>query len=199
MEASDLFIISIPTHDNRAVPKSVETLIGAAKILGRPHFLNVQQGTGLANTRNKCLQGIRERLPAGTGFAYTFWLDSDIAIEEPAEAIADYVRQAERDGLSFTGSYCVTIDQSKRVSTSVYNQSSVSYDPGELHAAKPFGLRITHAGLGLCYIRMPLAYEFRTQGNDLEDLLFFRDNPEIDARYVPISNFHLKTVLLPFR
>jgi hypothetical protein len=176
----------------------VEKLIEVADVLRRPHFLNDKQGTGLANTRNKCMAGIREKVGGGE-YAYTFWLDSDILIDEPAQTIADYVIEAEKQDVSFTGSYCLSISQSLRVSTSVYNERSVSYNPEELHSVKPFELKVMHSGLGLCYIKMPLAYEFRTQGNELEDLLFFRDNPTLDVRYVPISNSHIKMVGLPFR
>jgi hypothetical protein len=194
----DIFIISIATHDNRAVPKSVRNLLEVASLLKRPAFLNVQQGTGIANTRNKCMQAVRERFPEAT-HAYMFWLDSDIVIEEDPQTMADYVLEAEKRGLSFSGSYCIMSEIANRISTSVYNDESISYNPEVLKASAPFDLKLLHSGLGLCYIKMPLKYEFRTQGTDLEDLLFFRDNPEVDIRYVPISNNHIKTIWLPFR
>lgn len=61
--SSDYFILSMPTNDGRAVPKSIMDLISVAAILKRKFLLNVQTGTGLANTRQKCTDAIKEMFP----------------------------------------------------------------------------------------------------------------------------------------
>ncbi|MEM3839295.1 MAG: hypothetical protein QXF01_01810 [Candidatus Micrarchaeaceae archaeon] len=71
-----------------------------------------------------------------------------------------------------------------------------SYTDDELRSAKPFELKRAYSGLGLCYVKAPLDYAFRAEGQAGEDRLFFTDNHEIDLRYVPIPNYHIKPALL---
>ncbi len=194
---SDFFILSIITHDNRAVAKSVIDLKIVSEILGRHFVLNVQSGTGITNARTKCLDAIKAQFP-GENSAYTFWLDSDIILNESPQTIAGYIKEAESRGISFTGNYRivdnVTSKQWNVVAPSL--TSSAHYTDEQLAAASPFDLKCAFSGLGLCYMKMPLNYKFRQIGHELEDLLFFKDNQDIDLRYVPIANYHMKVVNL---
>ncbi len=191
---SECFIVSIPTPDNRAVPKSVMDLTTVATALNRKLILNVQTASGIANGRQKCLNAIRDLFP-GEESAYTFWLDSDICITYPNQ-IADFVLEAERSGLSFTANYHAIDNNTGKIWNTVKKSGEESYTDDELKAAKPFELRCAYAGLGLCYVKAPLSYRFRTEGHVLEDHLFFKENPGIDLRYVPIPNYHMKTVYI---
>ncbi|MDE1871286.1 MAG: hypothetical protein KGI06_03535 [Candidatus Micrarchaeota archaeon] len=198
-KSGECLILSMPTHDGRAVPKSVMDLMGVASILKRRFLLNAQTGTGLANTRQKCIDAIREMFP-GENEAYMFWLDSDMVLMEDPKRIAGYITEAERIGASFTTN-CRSIDGN----TGKISNTIVKGDPGnyeaytdeELRNAKPLETRCAYSGLAVCYIKTPLDYRFRTEGHDLEDFLFFKDN-RIDLKYAPISNMHIKSINLSF-
>lgn len=198
MDLSEFFILSIATHDDRAVPKSVMDLFNVAMIAQKKFLLNVQGGTGISHARNKCVSSIRNQFP-GEKSAWMFWLDSDVVLNEPVEKIAEFVKEAEKRDLSFAGNYPVVDNASHKIWNTVHKEPNVSYTTEELANASPFELKVSHAGLGLCYLKMPLGYEFHNEGEDPEDLLFFRENPDLDVRYVPISNFHMKTVWLDGR
>ncbi len=191
---SECFIVSIPTHDNRAVPKSVMDLMTVSMALNRKLVLNVQTGTGITNGRQKCINMVKERFP-NEKHIYMFWLDSDICITYPNQ-IAEFVREAEKSGLSFTANYRVIDNNTRHIWNTVKKESTESFTDEELKGAKPFELKCAYAGLGLCYIRTPLDYTFRTEGQTGEDRLFFKENKGIDLRYVPIPNYHMKTVYI---
>ena len=196
-DSSDFFILSIVTHDSRAIAKSVVDLKIVSEVLGRHFVLNVQSGTGITNARTKCLKAIKDQFP-DEDMAYTFWLDSDIILNESPRNIAEYVREAERLGVSFTGNYRIidNVTNKKWNVVAPSLTSSAHYTDEQLAAAKPFELRCAFSGLGLCYMKMPLDYRFRQEGQELEDFFFFKDNPDMNLRYVPISNYHMKSVPL---
>ncbi len=192
---SDCFIVSIPAPDNRAVPKSIMDLMTVSLVLKRKLILNVQTGSGITFARQKCLNAIGEMFP-GERHVYTFWLDSDICITYP-DQIADFVMEAEKSGLSFTGNYHVIDNNNNgKIWNIAKKENTESYTDEELQAASPFQLKCAYAGLGLCYVRTPTEYKFRTEGQVGEDRLFFTDNRDIDLRYVPIPNYHMKTVYI---
>lgn len=190
----DYFILSVPTQDSRAVPKSIMDLMTVSEVLKRKFVLNVQNGTGVANVRQKCIDTIKKMFP-NEKFVYTFWLDSDIVITYPNK-VADFIIEAEKLGVSFTGNYHALKDNTGEVHNTVWKNGTQPYTNEELDTAKPFDLKVYASGLGLCYIKTPLNYEFRTEGHKGEDYLFLQDNPEIDLRYVPIPNYHIKTVYI---
>ncbi len=193
--ASDLFIVAIASPDNRAVARSVATLVTVSQLLNRPFMLNVQSGTGITNARTMGLEALRKQFPQDKE-AYLFWLDSDITIDESPQAIADLIREAERLGVSFTASYHVVDNASKQTWSVVGKKYPYHYTDEELSRARPFELKCEYSGLGLCYKKTPLDYRFRMEGHDLEDLFFFRDNPGIDMRYAPIANRHMKAMYI---
>jgi hypothetical protein len=200
-DPSDYFILSIPTHDGRAVPKSIMDLMSVAAILKRQFLLNVQTGTGIANTRQKCTDTVKTSFPDEKN-VYIFWLDSDILLMENPKKIADYIVEAENRGLSFTTNY-LGIDSytGKTFNTAMKGDTenyAEYYTDKELKNAKPFELKCAYSGFGIGYIKTPLDYKFKTIGHEQEDFLFFKDNKTIDLRYVPISNVHIKTVNLVF-
>jgi hypothetical protein len=193
-DLSELFIVSIPTHDERTVGKSLVCLMSVSAILGRKFLPNIQFGTNVSNVRTKCVDAIRKAFP-NKEWAYMFWIDSDIIINEDPAVIAKYVLEAEKSGVSFTGNY-KAMDMQTKDSWNIAVKNEEPYTDNELGSAKPFELKCKSAGLGLCYIKTPLNYSFRDDGHDLEDLLFFKDNPQIDLRYVPIKNSHIKSTHL---
>jgi hypothetical protein len=190
--SKDYLILSIPTHDGRAVPKSIMDIMTVSTVLDRKFVLNVQTGTGLANTRQKCTEVIKE-LFSEEDHVYTFWLDSDITITNPNK-IAEFVVEAERLGVSFTANYQGMDSNTGQRWNTVKKRYPESYTDEELRKSKPFELKCAYSGLGLCYIKTPLNYKFRTEGHTLEDRLFFEDNKQIDLRYVPIPNSHSKQI-----
>lgn len=194
-KSSDFFILSIASHDNRAVAKSITDLMNVATLLERPFLLNIQGGTGITNARTKCLETLKGQFP-NEDSVYTFWLDSDIVITENPQNIANLIKEAEKLGVSFTANYRVIDNIANQMWNVVANKYPNHYTDDELANAKPFELKCEYSGLGLCYIKTPLNYKFRMEGHDLEDLFFFKDNPSIDLRYAPISNVHMKTVFL---
>lgn len=194
-KSSDYFILSVATRDNRVVAKSLADMINISSILQRHFVLNVQAGTGIVSSRTKCIEAIKKWFP-GEDRVYTFWLDSDIVLNEKPETIAEYVKEAERRNMAFAGNYHVIDNNTNQMWNTVAKKHPNHYTNEELASAKPFELKCEYAGLGLCYINTPTNYMFRTVGHDLEDMLFFKDNPDIDLRYVPISNVHMKTVYI---
>jgi len=194
------FIVSIASRDGSAMPDSIATLKDVAEILKRPFVRNFGHGTGLAATRNACMAKLREASP-GAKELYVFWLDSDIVIEEDPATIAKYVLEAEEKGVSFTGAYCSLNPDTHEMGFSVSDQDGLTLSQEKLkeYASEPFRLRCKYSGLGLCYLKMPMDYTFRTSGMELEDRLFLIDNPQVDVRYVPIANIHNKLIRLRFR
>lgn len=199
-KSTEYFILSMPTHDGRGIPKSVMDMMGVAAILKRKFLLNVQTGTGVANTRQKCIDAIKERFPDEKE-AYMFWLDSDMVLIDDPKKIADYIVEAERKNVSFTTN-CRSIERDTgRVSNTIAKgeiDHAERYTDNELRGAKPFEMKCAYSGMAVCYIKTPLDYKFRTVDHFLEDFLFFKDNPTVDLRYVPISNIHIKTINLAF-
>jgi hypothetical protein len=191
--SSDFFTVSIIARDERAVAKSIANLMSVSIILKRQFGLNVGTGTGVASARTRCLEALKKQFPE-EGSAYTFWLDSDILITESPMKIAEYVKEAEERGVSFTANYHVVNTSNERWNVAGRADGARPYNDDELENAKPFELKVGFSGLGLCYIKMPLDYKFRDVGYELEDSFFFKDNPSLDLRYVPISNSHLKLV-----
>lgn len=191
---SEYFILSIISHDNRAVAKSIAAMMSVSIILKRQFVLNMQTGTGIANARTKCLESIKKQFP-NEDSVYTFWLDSDIIINEKPEVIAQYILDAEKKGVSFTGSYHVVDNTTSQKWNVVGKQYPKHYTDDELKSAKPFELKAEYSGLGLCYIKTPLSYKFRTEEHEGEDTFFYRDN-KVDLWYVPISNSHMKTMYI---
>lgn len=187
------FILSIPAYDERAVPKSILVFKEVADILHRTFALNVQSSSSVAITRQKCLTEIRRLMPNAKE-AYTFWLDSDIHITEEPEKIAEYIVEAEKMNVSFTGNYIIVDNNVRNVWNVITKKDKIHYTPEELLSAKAFELKCEKSGLGLCYIKTPIDYEFRTTGRISEDDFFYEDNPQLDLRYVPIANYHIKTI-----
>jgi hypothetical protein len=195
-DISDYFILSIATHDGRAIPKSVVDMKHMCEVfLKRKFILNLGTGTGLANTRQKCMDGLKALIP-NEEYAYTFWLDSDITINESLESIAKYIIDAEKLGVSFTANYKGIDASTGEIWNTVWKDYPVYYTDEELRNANPLELKCWGSGLGLSYIKMPIKYEFREQGHYLEDYLLFKDNPKIDLRYARISNTHHKSIHL---
>ena len=192
---SDYFVVSIISHDNRAVAKSIADLGAVANILGRRFILNMQIGTGIPPARQRCLDAIKKFFPDQKE-AYTLWIDSDIILNDNPDTIAKYITEAEQRGVSFTANYRTIDVLANRMWNVAGPEWGKHYTDDELKNAKPFDLKCGNSGLGLCYLKMPLDYKFRMTHNEGEDEIFFRENPSLDVRYVPITNLHMKTVYL---
>lgn len=126
-----------------------------------------------------------------------FWIDSDILLLENPKNIADFILEAEKKSLSFTTNYRA-IDNNKGLILNTAASRDKRYTDSDLKNAKPFELKCVDSGLGIGYIKTPLEYKFNTSAHYLDDYMFFKDNPAIDVRYVPISNIHIKTINLLF-
>lgn len=195
-DPSDFLLVSIITRDERAVAKSIANLMSVSIILNRQFALNTGTGTGIANARTRCLEALKRQFPDQESI-YTFWLDSDILITENPMTIANYIKQAEEQKVSFTANYHVAVSPSEKWNVVVKEDMSRPYTDEELASAKPFELKAGLSGLGLCYLKTPLGYKFRDMGYELEDSFFFKDNAAaMDLRYVPISNQHIKLMYI---
>jgi hypothetical protein len=194
-KSSDFFILSIVSHDNRVVAKSLADMMNVAAMLKRSFLLNVQSGTGITNSRTKCLEALKKQFHEEKS-VYTFWMDSDIVLTEDPAKIVEYILEAEKTGASFTGNYHVIDNETNQMWNVVGKEYPNHYTEEELKSATPFSLKCGYSGMGLCYVKSPVDYNFRTEGHDLEDMFFFKDNKDIDLRYVPISNVHIKSVYI---
>lgn len=193
---SDFFIVSIISRDERAVAKSIANLMSVSIILNRQFALNIGTGTGIASARTRCLEVIKKQFPDQESL-YMFWLDSDVLITESPMTIAGYIKEAEKQNVSFTANYHVVKTNNEKWNVVGKEDMSRPYTDDELAAAKPFELKVGLSGLGLCYLKMPLDYIFMDKGYELEDAFFFRDNAsKLDLRYVPISNSHIKLMYI---
>lgn len=169
-------------------------LMTVSMVLKRKFILNVQSGSSVAGVRQKCLDAIRNMFP-NERHVYIFWLDSDMIITDPSK-ISDFIKEAEKTNVSFTANYHAIDYSTGRIWNTLWKNESEPYTNKELEAAKPLELKVHNSGLAICYIRMPLDYKFRTESQKGEDYLFFKDNADLDLRYAPIPNYHIKTVFI---
>jgi hypothetical protein len=197
MKSKDCFIVVIPSNDKKAIIDSVEKLMYTSLILKRPLLRLSVTATGLANVRQSALDQLREIFPDEKE-VYVFWCDSDVLLDEMPEQIAKYVLEAEKRNVSFSANYMGLTGNESYSTVFPYSETGekLNYIPKEeLAKHKPFELRIGHAGLGLCYVKTPLNYQFWTKAHQLDDYAFFTDN-NIELYYVPIKNRHQKWLFL---
>ncbi len=72
----DLLIVTIPTHDMRAVVQSLIELGVVSQLLQRPIHFVVSEGSNIPRARNTILQRVQHTFPHQDAM-WVLWLDSD--------------------------------------------------------------------------------------------------------------------------
>ena len=185
----------------------MHVVYAAARALGVELEYYEQERQSLVETRNRILQEVRKAHPDDKTLN-VLWLDDDILIPS-SENLAAMIYQAEEHHYNLVAPYKI-LDPSCKIHaqwwkpyetakcTCVLSYSHLAkkrslYSQDEVRALKPYDL-IPFAGLGCYYGEMPLYYKFHLapEGEQIEDVLFFEENPQIVLRHFPLPLKHLK-------
>ncbi|PSR20187.1 MAG: hypothetical protein C7B45_16125 [Sulfobacillus acidophilus] len=84
-------IVGLPTHDQRAVVRSLIELTSSGNLLKRPVHFVLGGGSNIPRARNVVLEQLRMMFPAEDAL-WVLWLDSDIdVLPNQAAAIGEAI------------------------------------------------------------------------------------------------------------
>ena len=201
LPSKDEFIVTICSVDRRSNITSQEFLYNVAfhlfqMGLKKSIYFNKAYGLGLPMVRTSALEKARLRYPDEKE-AWMLWFDSDIEIHDDPRRMAEAIAYAEANNLAFGFDVkCTMVDDNWNLRSNCFKEWERPYTDQELYfnGAEDFELKLGHTGMGSCYVKTPLDYKFHATGGEGEDTNFWKDNKDIDCRFVSIDNEHFKTI-----
>lgn len=204
---NDLFIIATPSSSGKADIDTIRKLDQMPYMLQKGFCPVVAHKKGIARARSECLRALKDHLDSRgikhEGHARIFWLDDDCMLDESFDIrrLAAWIKIADKEGLNLTANYKqpwhdheenVIFHSSKNEKGEILYNSYSDEELSKLEELAP--LPDSVAGMGFCYLDMPLDYKFHESGNG-EDITFMQD-VNMKLNYMPVRIFHAKTVYI---
>jgi len=196
LDDEDYIPILIPSLDRRASVETISAVVLAGIAHGKNPLVVLSSDSGLLLSRTANFFRLSEILK--TNKARGFMIDSDIVYI--SGNIVEYIKRADKEGVSFVAPYRVFFNDQTKYALSLDGDSIIGEE--EFKKLKDWQ-EIKAAGLGFYYGDLPLDYTFKISGEIKkgaritgEDFNFFLEN-NIRLRLAKnIVLGHLKQIIL---
>ena len=176
LDDEDYMPILIPTLDKRAAIQTVSAVVSAGIAYGKNPMVILSSDSGLLLSRTSNFFHLSEILKINK--ARGFMIDSDIVYI--SGNILEYIKRADKEGVSFVAPYRVFFNEQIKYALSLDGDSIIGEE--EFKKLKDWQ-EIKAAGLGFYYGDLPLDYTFKLSGEVKkgahitgEDFNFFLEN-----------------------
>jgi hypothetical protein len=183
--------VAVPTRDATGVLQTALDLFGLGSALGRPVSYSWTAYGSIPRARNALTEHIRAQV--GRDRAWVLWVDSDIFLQGGIAAVAQAIRWSWQTGCAWTAHYHRADGLSHIMAArDVDGRVARNLTDAEIEAL-PEWAEVGAAGLGMCFVPMPLDYVWHADRAG-EDVLFWIEHPEIRLHLAKrVTLLHMKT------